>query len=75
MKLLGRPTLPPGAQAFVYMSVNGRQWSVRVAMPGEEQSAKCKRVSPVFALQTSAYAWLDWATGVAKNFDYPEGAA
>lgn len=74
MKLLGRPTIPAGARAFVYMSVDGRQWSVRVAMPGEEQSARCKRVSPVFALQTSAYAWLDWIEGGAE-FVYPEGKA
>ncbi len=71
----GRPTIPPGGHAFASMDApDGSRWSVRVQMPGEEPTRECRRISPEFVHQTTAYAWLDSITGGAA-FVYPAGEA
>ena len=61
--------------SFVAMSSDGRQWTVRAQLPGEEPTWRCKRLSPVFARQVTAYAYLDWIEGKAERFEYPPGEA
>lgn len=68
------PTIPAGGRAFVDLMPD-HQWCVRVQRPGEEATSRCTRLSPFFALQTTAYAYLDWVTGAAATFSYPEGKA
>lgn len=66
------PRVPAGGRAFA--SLDGQKWSVRVQMPGEEPTSDCRKISPTFDLQTTAYAFLDWVEGGAE-FHYPEGDA
>lgn len=76
-RLVGKepPRIPPGGRAFVDMDGFGQRWCVRVQLPGQELDSRCKRISPTFYLQTTAYAFLDWVTGEAATFSYPEGEA
>lgn len=79
MSLFGHhpPKLPSGGRAFVCLTTDalGRNtWTVRVQMPGDEPTEACKRISPVFQLQTSAYAWAEWVNG-GPEFVYPAGVA
>ena len=80
MSLFGHhpPRVPDGGRAWAALDTDalGRDtWCVRVQMPGEEQGPGCKRISPVFQKQTSAYAYLDWIEG-GPRFVYPaDGAA
>jgi hypothetical protein len=80
MGLLGRligkeaPHLPAGGRAYASLDPDG-SWCIRVAMNGEDPSPRCKKISPRFDLQTTAYAYLDWVTGAAPSFSYPEGVA
>lgn len=83
MGFLGRllgiqpPKVPAGGRAFASVDdMDGKQWSVRVAMNGEDPLPTCKRISPMFRYQTTAYAWLDWVGDPkGKPFVYPEGEA
>lgn len=82
MSLLGRligktpPKVPAGGRAFASQDdTAGHVWSVRVALGDEDPTPQCKRISPVFTLQTTAYAYLDWVTGEAASFTYPSGKA
>ena len=70
-RLLGTepPKVPAGGRAYV--SLDGGRWSVRV----DTGEGKGERLGPPFILQTTAYAYLDWITGAAGSFEYPEGAA
>ena len=73
-RLLGKlpPEIPAGGRAYVSMDApDGSAWSVRV----ETVDGKSKRVSPSFTRQTTAYSYLDYATGVSTTFSYPEGKA
>lgn len=74
-RLLGKtpPSIPAGGRAYVSMDLgDGTEWSVRVAMSDGD---KGKRLGPVFTRQVVAYQFLDWCTGAAETFEYPEGAA
>lgn len=63
------PRIPDGGRAYV--AHDGDVWRVSVEMP----SGEVRHLSPPFGLQTTAYAWLDWVTGVVPTFTYPEGRA
>ncbi|WP_267396720.1 MULTISPECIES: hypothetical protein [unclassified Sphingomonas] len=73
-RLVGKqpPRVPFGGRAFV--SLDGKRWSVRVQMPGEEPTSARRRISPKFDLQTTAYAFLETVEGKG-DFHYPEGDA
>lgn len=73
-RLLGKdpPRIPAGGRAFVSDDLGF--WRVRVAMPGEEPTPKCKPISPPFLMLADADRWLAWVNGGPK-FEYPEGAA
>ena len=69
------PKVPSGGRAYVSMDdMDGNAWSVRVVMGDASLGWRDERISPTFALQTTAYAYLDWIEGGPK-FVYPEGKA
>lgn len=70
-----RPTLPPGAHAFVSQEdVYGSSWRIRYAMAGEDPTPERPLVlgSPPFINQALAYRYLDWVNG-GPAFEYPPG--
>ena len=74
-RLLGKtpPSIPAGGRAYVSMDRgDGTEWSVRVDMGDGE---KGMRLGPSFTRQVVAYQFLDWCTGAADSFSYPEGQA
>ena len=69
-RLLGRlpPEIPAGGRA--YTKLHDGQWSVWIEADGAH-----RKVSPSFTRQVVAYDFLDWVTGAAPSFSYPEGGA
>lgn len=71
------PVIPAGGRAFASQDdLDGNSWSVRVAMNGEEPTPRCKKISPTFHYQTTAYSYLDWVLDPKGHpFQYPAGEA
>ena len=71
-----RPEVSPGAHLYASMdAIDGSRWSVRLCLAGQEPGPWCKRMSPPFDLQMTAWNWLAWANGEVDAFEYPAGVA
>lgn len=79
-RLVGRepPRIPPGGRAFVAMCADEPPvWSVRYAMPGEDETTDRPRVRGTsdFTRLDVANACRAWVAGEVPTFSYPSGAA